>query len=386
MRERIKGRLKEVKSLLASEENQRRQEVQRRLGRKETVHPVPFNAWNLTSGFPLVVVGWSRRLGWKLDPERIGRETGPLTADYAAELVEFQLLQKIEKFKQVPEEIPIAPAISTNLGLCWMFRPGAFGERYRVETSTGAFVPQPILKEESDLEKLERPRFEFDRSRHEARVAVFEEIVEGELPVVDDGLPGGPGAPFSTANNLRGVLEILLDMKDRPAFVHRLMDVIAEAILSFNEEARRELGGGRMGTFGCDEVSCDMFPPAAYEEFIFPYECKAAAAFDSIYYHSCGNLTPLFGKIAEIPKIQRVHVSPWSELAAAIEQAGGKVVLEKHLDPRVNLDKLSREEMRAQVKKVTDLGTHYPLEMVVATNTPGGRLYREVFYEETGAA
>src|SRR3989304_1456141 len=102
------------------------------------------------------------------------------------------------------------------------------------------------------------------RSPHEARVTPFKEIVDGEPPISDDALPRGPGAPFSTANNLRGVLEILLDTKDRPRFVHRLMEFIAEAILTYHREARAELGGARLGTFGCDEVSCDMFAPAVY--------------------------------------------------------------------------------------------------------------------------
>ena len=379
----IKALCRDLKSLEESEENQRRKQVQQRLNRKEVVRPVPFNAWSHIVGFPIVVLAWSRRLGRSLDMEAIARETGPISPDLAAELVEFQLLAKIENFKTVPDDIPLSLAISTNLGLCWLCRPGPLGERYQTDPSSGAFVPQPIVKEESDLDKLQRPHFRFDRSLHEARVAVFKEIVDGELPVGDDALPRGPGAPFSTANNLRGVLELLLDMKDRPDFVHRLMGIIVEAILTYNREAREAVGGARLGTFGCDEVSCDMFSPQVYEEFIFPYECQAAAAFDSIYYHSCGNLTPLFGKIVQIPHIHRVHVSPWSDLATAIREAGGKVILEKHLEPTVNLDRLSREEMRTYVKQVTDLGTEYPLDMVVPVQTPGGRLYREIFYEET---
>jgi hypothetical protein len=128
-----------------------------------------------------------------------------------------------------------------------------------------------------------------------------------------------------------------------------------------------------------------MFAPSLYEEFIFPHECKAAAAYDSIYYHSCGNLTPLYKKIVQVPHIHRIQVSPWSDHATAIRDAGGKVILEKWLDPTVNLDKLSPEEMRPLVKQVTDLGVDYPLDMIVPTNSAGGRLYRELFHEEIGA-
>ena len=382
---RIKELSKEFKSLLESEENQRRKEVQQKLHRLEAVYPAAFNSWTYTTTFPIVIIDWCNRLGRSVDIEAVGRATGPLSKDFAAEMIEFQLLAKIESFKTRPDDVPLSPALNTNLGLCWMYTKGGLGERYIINEASGAFVPVPILKEESDLDKLVAPHFRFDRALHEQRVAVYKELVDGEFPIADDGLPRGVNATFQTANNLRGVLEILLDTKDRPAFVHRLMDFIAEAILACDRQARKQSGGPRFGTFGCDEVSCDMFAPAVYEEFIFPYECKAAAAYDSIYYHSCGNLTPLYKKIVDIPNIHCVQVSPWSDLPTAIRDAGGKAILQKWLDPTVNLDKLSRDEMRALVKQVTDLGTDYPLEMIVPTGTPGGRLYREIFYEETGA-
>jgi hypothetical protein len=380
--DRIKALMKEVKDLMASEENLRRRRVQQRLGRLEAVFPPPINSWDITAGFPIMLLGWCERLGRPLDVHRVSHATGPLTRDYAAELVEFQLLQKIEKFRNTPDDLPMSAGLCTNMGLCWLHRPGALGVRYIVEESTGAFVPDPIVKTEADLDKIELPRFEFDAALHEQRIGVFKEVVDGEFPVGDDNMPGGIGAPFSTANNLRGVLELLEDFVVRPKFVHRLMDFIAEAILA----SRAARGGGfGMATFGCDEVSCDMFSPAQYEEFIYPYEVKASAAFASIYYHSCGNLTPLFAKIVTIPHVHRVHVSPWSDHKRAIEAIGGKVVLEKHLDPRVEWDKLSREEMRPYVREITDLGLDYPLDLVVETARPGGKLFREVLYEETGA-
>jgi hypothetical protein len=385
MQDRIRNLIQQVQSLVDSDENRRRQDVQRHLGQREVVFPTPINSWDITTTFPMMVQEWCRRLDWKLDLEKIGKATGPLTPDFAAELVEFQLLQKIYKFENVPDDLPLSLGINTNLGLCWMYRKGPLGEHYLIEEDTGAFVPVPILKTEADFDKLEMPRFSFDETLHKERVAVYTEIVEGHLPVGDDAMPGGIGAPFSTANNLRGVLEILEDMQERPHLVHRLMEFIADAILSLNQQIQEARGGIRMGTLGCDEVSCDMFSPAAYEEFVFPYECKVAPSFHSLYYHSCGNLTPLYKKIVQIPNVHRVHVSPWSNLEAAIRDAGGKVILEKHLDPTVEWDRLSREEVRVHVRQITDLGLDYPLDLVVETARPGGRLFREVFYEEIGA-
>ena len=376
---------KEVTRLIGSEENQRRIAVQERLNNLEAVRPVPFNSWNLTVGFPIVVISWCNRLDHPLDLEKIAKESYVIDEALAGELIEFQLRQMVEKFNNVPDDLPISNAIHTNLGLCWMYQESPMGEKYTIDNGTGAFVSEPHIRTEDDIEKLEMPSFRFDNALHEARVSVFQNIIGDGFAVVDDALPRGIGAPFSTANNLAGVLEICEGFITKPQFIHRLMSFVAEAIVNYTAEKAAALGGIQLGTFGCDEVSCDMFSPECYEEFVWPYECRAAEAYDSIYYHSCGNLTPLFGKILEIPNIHRIHVSPWSDMSRAIDVLAGKVVMEKHLDPTVKLDDLSPEEMRSYVKQVTDLGTDYPLDMVVATNTPGGRRYRDVFYEEAAS-
>jgi len=201
-----------------------------------------------------------------------------------------------------------------------------------------------------------------------------------------------------------------MDFKSNPGFVHRLMGFVTDAILTYNRQALNlgnamndtegtsgttvmddyispwafHRGGVRMGLLGSDEVSCDMFCPADYEEFIFPYECKAATIYDKVYYHSCGNLTPLFDKIMQIPHLHRLHVSPWSDMATATKSAAGRAIIEKHLAPTIRLDSLNIDEMRAYVRQVTGQGVEYPLDMVIPTETRGGRLYRKILDEERG--
>lgn len=390
----IKQLIGEVEDIISGEENQRRIDVQRRLNRLETVQPTPFNSFSFSGIFPIVVNAWSKRLKLPIDIELTGKNTGAINPDYAANLIHFQLLQKIEAFKASNDDIPLSSHISTNLGLCWLYRDSPVGEHYRTVPETGAFIAEPILKSEADFEKLEVPRYEFDEQLHKQRIAVFEEMLDGRLLVSDDALPPGIGAPFQTANNLRGVQQILEDFILQPHLVHRVMEFLSQAIVSYVGEMVQLRGGntgtpsvfGCAGVFGCDEVSCDMFPPSYYDEFIYPYECRAAAVYDTIYYHSCANITPLIEKILTVPNMRRIHVSPWSDLKTAIEVTGKQVILEKWLDPNLKLDELSPDEMRTCVRKVTDCGVDFPLDMRVETNTRGGRLFREIFYEEISAA
>jgi len=414
---KIERLIEEVRSLVATDENQRRQAAQDRLNRKEPVNL--FNDWNFTAGVPYMILLWCKRLGRSLDMRRGGRQTETVSRDFAAEMVEFQLLQKIHKFNNSRDDTPISPVINTNLGLCSMFGAGAEEDTRKVDETTGAFVVEPTINSESDLDALNDSHVTFDVSLHEARIRAFEEIVGFDFPIVDDALPAYMGSPFGTAYNMRGSARILTDFRVDPAFVHRLMKCVTRLIVNHNAELRAaqdqlaasrrkragrpnpsivyedsvsnggfSRGGVWMGTVGSDEVSCDMFSPADYDEFIYPYEYEVARTFEKGYYHSCGNLTPLFERIISLPNIHRVHVSPWSDMRRAVEVCAGKVILEKHLDPRAGLERLSADQMRAEVKRVTDLGTDYPLDMVVEhlpTFTTAGRLYKRLFYEETRA-
>lgn len=388
---RLVGRMER---LVAGEENQRRMDVQRRLNRLEVVRPTPFNSFSWGAFFPTAINAWSQRLRRPMDVERIARATGPLDSDYAARLVEFQLLQKLEAFRLSNDDIPVSPVIHTNLGLCRLYRPSPVGERFRHVPETGDFAADPILTTEADFDRLEIPHYRYDRPLHEERLTVFEEIVEGRLPVVDDGLPGGIAAPFQTACNLRGMLQILEDFAAQPHLVHRLMDYVARSIVTYVGELKAAQANdtpnpspfGCDGLFGCDEVSCSMFKPSCYDEFIYPYECRAAAAYDTVYYHSCANITPLFEKIVTIPKIRRLQVSPASDLRTAIDVTRGAVILERWIDPYLALDEMSREEMVALVRQTSDLGVEYPLDMRVDTSTLGGQRFRAVFHETAAGA
>ena len=69
--------------------------------------------------------------------------------------------------------------------------------------------------------------------------------------------PGGIGAPFQTANNLRGVQEILEDVIERPHLVHRLMEYVTESLLTYIPEmrqARARPDSPARSNFGCSGV------------------------------------------------------------------------------------------------------------------------------------
>jgi hypothetical protein len=174
--------------------------------------------------------------------------------------------------------------------------------------------------------------------------------------LLDDLVPLPIGSVFGTASRLRGDAEILMDFRLCPDEVHGLMRFLTDAARDYNTAreaflkndswsqmnagrgdspqyvfaSTAALGGRAMYLAGEDHISNDMFSEDDYLEFIFPYQKELSESFSDWYVHSCGNLTPIFKHISKLSNLNRVHVSPWSKLEAAVEALGNSVILEIH--------------------------------------------------------
>ena len=75
--------------------------------------------------------------------------------------------------------------------------------------------------------------------------------------------------------------------------------------------------------------------PAMYDEFVHPYHVPLAAPYTNgtVYYHGCECLDRKFATIVTLPNLRRLHVSPWSSVAAARGASDGRMVLEVHAHP-----------------------------------------------------
>jgi uroporphyrinogen-III decarboxylase len=159
-------------------------------------------------------------------------------------------------------------------------------------------------------------------------------------------------------------------MRLQPALVHRLMRKVTDELLEFYSAAPLGLRGD--ATFGSDDVNCSLISPEDYREFVHPYEAEIAELFERIYYHSCGNLTPIFEDLLELPNIHKIHVSPWSDLAAAKQIIGDEVIVQKFMDPQRDIEQCDEAEMRGRLSRVLDLSDGIRLEIGVPGETLKG--------------
>ena len=169
--------------------------------------------------------------------------------------------------------------------------------------------------------------------------------------------------PFVLAFHLRGAGNILMDMVDDPAYVHRLLRFITDARKEWSRERAEFLGEGiGPGDLYNDEVNVPLLSPTYYREFILPYEIELSEFYGHIgYWHSCGDTGPLAEVVRTIPHLGMVNISGWTDFdQAAKAYAGLGIPLEANIHPLKDLQQATGDEMRSKVAHIArrrkDLG------------------------------
>ena len=227
------------------------------------------------------------------------------------------------------------------------------------EESGGAARFIQVIKEEHDIEKMQYPQLVFYEEETLRNLEYIQEILgdilkpyiyKAVMPMfIDIGMIGF----FS---RLRGYDQILIDMFDRPAWVHKVMDFLSNGTLAMMKDAEKRgllglnnadnyIGTGGIGytndlpqkdftgdvrlrdIWGMGEAQ-DMtgLSPQMFDEFILPYQIKLLENFGLNYYGCCEDLTKKFKFVKKIPNLRRVTVAPWTGMRIASEELEDKYV------------------------------------------------------------
>ena len=232
---------------------------------------------------------------------------------------------------------------------------GAHERRVGGENRTAYRWESPI-QTEADLEKLHPPRLAIDfagtRRLAELAAGLFGDL----LPVrVKTQWWWTLGMTWTLAN-LRGLQQLMLDMTDRPAFLHQMMAVLRDGTLAmiaalesadllYLNTAADYVGSGGFGW--TDELPAagyvghvrpaDMWgfaesqetvgvSPRMFGEFIFPYQLPILAKFGLNCYGCCEPVDKRWPYLSQIPHLRRVSVSPWSNRPKMAEYLGSQYV------------------------------------------------------------
>jgi len=92
--------------------------------------------------------------------------------------------------------------------------------------------------------------------------------------------------------------------------------------------------------------SIPLISPAAYKEYIFPYEVETSNYHGGIdYWHSCGKIDPILPIIKQIPRLRMIHISYANDFEKSVKTIGSDNIIEFVLNPIEDILKASPESM-----------------------------------------
>lgn len=200
-------------------------------------------------------------------------------------------------------------------------------------------------------------------------------------------------APWDQIPRLRGVEPILLDMFDRPEFIHKIIQKYTadqEGILTQMEDLNlledelitlhctppytNDLPKSQNGKVRLKNVwfraMAQMFnvvSPEMHEEFEMQYMRPLMARCGLVYYGCCEPLDNKLDLLTAIPNMRKIGASPWAKLEVMTERLGNKYVIARKPNPAFVATSFDREAVRNETRNTVELCLKYncPYEFVL---------------------
>ena len=230
----------------------------------------------------------------------------------------------------------------------------------------GAAHYEPVIVSEQDIEKIRMPEVRVDWEETERAYQRHCELYDGILRVAKRGHCGFWFAIFDQYIQWRGLDQAFVDMVDRPAWLHQVLERMTQGMLSQLEALERQealaLNNGNVGVGPGGLGFTDQLPqpdfdghvrpwdmwghattqifsvvsPAMHEEFALQYESRYLARFGLAGYGCCEPLHRKVGIIKRhIPNLRRISMSPWVDVAMGAEAVGRDLVFSYKPNPAI---------------------------------------------------
>jgi hypothetical protein len=253
------------------------------------------------------------------------------------------------------------------------------------------------VKDEGDVAKIRDPVVTHDEAETARRVDAVSGAV-GDILQVEPGRSANlPSAPWDFLVRLTGVTEILTDMAERPEYVHALIDRMTSAQLARLDQydalglhARNDTNVvvGQGGYGHTEELPAEGFDPsrvrtmdrwggtmsqafsavspAMHWEFALQYEIRWLERFGLCYYGCCEPLHDRLDIVRRIPRLRKVSMSPWANLARAAGETKGELVLSVKPSPAfLARDAWDPEAVRADLERLLAEAGGAPVELIL---------------------
>jgi hypothetical protein len=216
------------------------------------------------------------------------------------------------------------------------------------------------FKTEDDIMKIQMPIISYDENATKQTKEKAQELFDGILDVrIQGALPGF--APWDSIVMWHGTNNMILDMLDRPDFMHKIIGRLTDAYLSMLDQFEEKgLLGSDQDTIHCSGAFTDEIPapgfdpqhprakdlwtsgmaqifstvsPAMHQEFEIDYAKRWFARFGLGYYGCCEPLDEKIDIIRNLPKVRKISMSPWVDLEKGAERIGRDFVFSRKPNP-----------------------------------------------------
>lgn len=166
---------------------------------------------------------------------------------------------------------------------------------------------------------------------------------------------------YERAWTLRGMQNLMMDFYDHPAFVHELLNTIADYnVAQVNEALKYDIDGVYFGDDWGQQRGLQM-GPKLWHEFIYPVLKRMYGAVHAgdkyVFAHSCGDVDELFDDLIGIGLNCFNPFQPEvMDVAALAPQYRGRLVFHGGLSTQRTLPYGTVEDVRAETLRLLEMG------------------------------
>jgi len=300
--------------------------------------------------------------------------------------IEWFLRTNIYKHKHMPADMVVTPFIpvgkviqSTGIGISI--------DEERLATDTGNNIVshkyKDILQTEEDLEKIKLPVITYNSEETMKRYELVGEILGDIMPVKLTGCEAFYTGPWDRISEYRGVTNTMIDLADRPEFMHKLVQKLTEVELSKLEQYEAlDLFEANPYKLHCTAALNSDLPGKSYdgtkltrkdiwgrgfaqpfasvskamhEEFDIEYMIKMVGQCGLVYYGCCEPLDKKIDIVEKIPNLRKISITPWADINVAAEAIGSKYVIASKPNPSaVSVNVLDKENLKREIHTIID--------------------------------
>ena len=223
-------------------------------------------------------------------------------------------------------------------------------------------------------------------------MARMQEIFGETMPVILQG-HGIYYAPWDRIATLRGAQAILIDMYERPEYLHKIIGLFTRGMkCEMDQMEAYGLYDPNLINLHCtpapvtppsqpnpEHYTCgdiwfrtmaqlfSSVSPDMHDEFDIQYSLPLASRCAYTYYGCCEPLHDRIDKLKQYPNLRKIGVSPWADIEASAEIIGGDYVYARKPNPANVAGTLDPEVIRKEITATVEACQKHgcPLEIVL---------------------